>query len=199
MEALSKIGWNQLLEVTIVILSLFYVILIALNRRSGWLFGIFASLLSVWLFIEVNLLAESILYVYYVLMGLYGYFFWKYGSADRSSPSISRCPPAFHGKIVFVSLLLTVLLAELLRYLNSANAYPDAATTVFSFVATWLAAKRVLENWIYWIIIDAFSVWLYNERGLPIYAGLMAVYSLIAVAGFIIWMKEFSRSHNMES
>lgn len=182
---------NQFIEVVIVILSLLYVGLIALSQRAGWWFGVAASLLSVWLFIQVNLLAESILYVYYVIMGLYGYFFWKYGSSRNKTAPITTKPTAFHLGMVVCALFLTVVLAQILQYLNSANAYADAGTTIFSFLATWMVAKRILENWIYWIIIDAFSVWLYYERGLPLYAGLMALYSVIAIGGFVFWLREY--------
>ena len=191
MEFLRTISIDQRIEIITVILSLLYVGLIAVNRRSGWWFGIAASLLSVWLFIRVNLLAESLLYVYYVVMGLYGYFHWKYGSKPNTNPPILVRSIGFHALAIAISILLTIGLAQILDLVGSSNIYADAGSTVFSFLATWMVAQRILENWLYWVAIDAFSVWLYHSRELPIYAGLMAFYSLIAVVGFFIWLKQY--------
>ncbi|MGE9291417.1 MAG: nicotinamide riboside transporter PnuC [Puniceicoccales bacterium] len=191
MGILSDISFNQAVEILTVALSLLYVGLIAFNRRSGWWFGIAASILSVWLFIRVNLLAESILYVYYVGMGLYGYFHWKYTAALDSNPRIQTRSIRFHLGTIAISVCLILGLAQVLSLINSSNIYADASTTVFSFVATWMVAQRILENWLYWVAIDAFSVWLYNSRELPVYAALMAFYSLIAIVGFFLWFREY--------
>jgi nicotinamide mononucleotide transporter len=69
----------------------------------------------------------------------------------------------------------------------------DSFTTVFSFIATWLVAKRVLENWIYWICIDALTVYLYFSRELNLYALLSLAYTFMAVYGYIQWRKDLIR------
>jgi nicotinamide mononucleotide transporter len=191
MDFLRELSLDQGIEILTVILSLLYVGLIACNRRSGWWYGIAASFLSVWLFIRVNLFAESFLSVFYVAMGLYGYFHWKYGSKTNQNPPIKVRSLRFHGLAIVTAILLIVSLAQLLEMVGSSNIYADAATTIFSFLATWMVAQRILENWLYWVAIDAFSVWLYSSRGLPVYAGLMAAYSLIAVFGFLAWLREY--------
>ena len=191
MSFLQSITLDRGIEILVVILSLAYVGLIAVNRRSGWWFGIAASLLSVWLFIRVNYFAEAVLYVYYVVMGCYGAYFWKYGTQSNQLPRITVRPFRFHVCVIALCILLTFALAEALKQIGSSNVYGDAATTVFSFVATWMVAKRILENWIYWIVIDLFSVWLYHDKDLTIYALLMLAYSFIAGAGFILWWRQF--------
>lgn len=189
---------DRIVEAAVVLFSLLYVGLIAFNHRSGWWYGIVASLLSVWLFIEVNLLAESLLYAFYVVMGLYGYFHWKYGANSRDELSISTRPIGFHLVAIVVSITLTVAVAQILKIIGSSQIYADAATTVLSFLATWMVAQRILENWIYWIVIDAFSVWLYSTRGLLVYAILMGVYSIIAIFGFYIWLKTYRQQQAFE-
>jgi len=188
---LQSITLDRGIEILVVILSLAYVGLIAVNRRSGWWFGIAASLLSVWLFIRVNLFAESVLYVYYVVMGCYGAYFWKYGTQSNQLPLITVRTFRFHVSVIGLSIVLIFVLAEALKQIGSSNVYGDAATTVLSFIATWMVAKRILENWIYWVVIDLFSVWLYHDRGLPVYALLMLAYSIIAGIGFILWWRQF--------
>ncbi len=180
---------NRIAEIAITICSILYLLLIMRERRSGWWFGIAASLISAWLFIRLNLLAESSLYVFYVLAGLYGYFHWRYGSGTEKEIPISTRTPVFHLVALLVCGLLTGALAVLLDRMGSALAPLDAATTTFSIFATWLTARKILENWIYWIIIDAATVWLYLSRDAPVYAGLMVFYTVMACAGFVVWVR----------
>lgn len=185
--------FNRLAEIAITILSLLYLGLIVAGKRAGWWFGIAASLLSAWLFIRLNLLAESALYGFYVFAGLYGFFHWKYGGAPGREPPITTRSIPFHAALLAAGTAGTLILARALEALGSSLAHADAATTVFSLLATWMVARKILENWIYWILIDALSVWLYASRGAPVYAGLMALYSIFAAAGFVVWLRRFRK------
>ncbi len=180
---------NIVLECVIVSCGFLYLGLIIREKRAGWWFGIAASLLSVWLFIRLNLLAESGLYLYYVIAGLYGYFHWKYGNANGPTLPISTRGLRYHLAILAGGGFLTLLLAQLLSYLGSEMVYIDAATTIFSFLATWMVTQKILENWIYWIVINAVSVWLYISREAYIYAGQMAIYSIFACVGLWVWVR----------
>lgn len=196
---LSERTLNLGLEWVIVVCGLLYLWLIIREKRSGWLFGITASLLSVWLFIRLNLLAESALYVYYVLAGLYGYFHWKYGNRTGKQLLITTRPISTHVGILVIGALGTVLLAQGLAALGSQMVYIDAATTVFSFIATWMVAQKILENWIYWIFIDAVSVWLYSARGANIYAAQMGLYTVFAIVGLVVWIRTMKHQRNLSS
>ena len=77
------------------------------------------------------------------------------------------------------------------QYSNQANPYLDAFTTIFSLMATFMVAKKVLENWIYWIVIDLLSIQLYAHRDLNLTAVLFALYTVIAVVGYFRWRKAF--------
>jgi nicotinamide mononucleotide transporter len=193
------ISLNQIAEIGIVVCSLLYLGLIACERRAGWWFGVIASLVSVWLFIRVNLLAESLLYVYYVIVGVYGFFHWKYGGdGDRALPVTTRSW-GFHLTVLVCGTILVVATARGLAFLGSERVYLDATTTVFSVITTWMVARKILENWIYWIVIDALSVWLYLERSLPIYAVLMGVYTVLAAVGFWVWKRRLGSTGGKEA
>ena len=69
--------------------------------------------------------------------------------------------------------------------------YADAFSTIFSFFATYLEAKKVLSAWIYWFGLNAFSVWLYFARHLEVYSGLMVVYTVLSVIGYLQWRKSY--------
>ena len=78
------------------------------------------------------------------------------------------------------------------EYFSSNNPYIDAATTVFSFIASYMQAKRVLSSWHFWIVINAVSIWLYYQRGLEVYSLLMVVYFALSIAGLFQWSRLLS-------
>lgn len=194
-DYLNSIVWtlDLILEVSAVAFGLAYIIAIAYEKPIGWLFGIVNSILSVWLFYRINYKAESILYLYYVVMGAYGWITWNKGDkqADKSGElKVTEWPFKTHLLYIGGGLLGTFLLGKLMQWFSSDMPYLDAASTVFSFIATWLAARKVLSNWLYWIIIDLFGVWFYHYKSLDVYAGLMLLYTVLAVWGWYSWRKE---------
>lgn len=181
------------MEWTAVVFSLLYVFLAARQNIWCWLFGALSAAVSVLLFILVKLYAESLLYVFYVVISLYGWWQWKSGRGGADMP-IVEWKWLTHVILIGVSLLgAAALYFVFSTYSDAEQPLLDALTTSFSFMTTFLVARKVLSNWIYWVVIDAFSVYLYWSRGLDIYALLMLVYTGMAVYGYIEWRKEFGR------
>ncbi len=180
-----------LLEWIAVVFSLIYVFLAARQNIWCWLFGALSAAVSVALFIHVKLYAESILYLYYVVISIYG---WRQWNAERK---IARLPVTEWKMATHFLLILGALLITAGAYLffttftDAKNPLLDSLITVFSFMATYLVTKKVLSNWIYWIAIDALSVYLYWQRDLNIYAILMVFYTGMAVYGYLQWKKEY--------
>lgn len=179
---------NLFLEIIAVALGIAYVILIAKNEVSGWIFGTIGSLVSILLFIRIKLYAEAFLYAYYVYAGIQGFILWK----QQEDTAV-----AYKGNLKFhsINMLIGISLSFGLYFLLS-KIFPDAArplidsfTTIFSFIATYLTIKKYIENWIYWIIVDGLTVYLYFSRDLYIYAGLMAAYTILALFGYLQWRK----------
>ena len=178
------------LEWLSVVLNLLFVIYIIREQRIGWIFGIVGSFISIALFIGVKLYSEAILYSYYVLMGFYGWQKWKTES-DNDLP-ISNRSLFFHLKFIFVCIVLSLGLGAFFsKTTNAEQPFADAFSTIFSFFATYLEAQKVLSAWLYWIMLNAFSIWLYRERGLTIYAGLMVIYTVLSVVGYLRWRKSY--------
>lgn len=178
-----------LLEIVAVIFGVLYTVLMAQNKISCWIFGIIGSLLSVYLFIEyAKLYAEAVLYIFYVFAGIYGWIMWK---KQKEVTEVYQYKIATHIKIIGVGTILSVLLYVGLSYFFAGAEKPliDSFTTVFSFIATYLMAKKWIENWYYWLVIDAVSVYLYSTRGLDVYALLMLVYTGLVVYGYWKWKK----------
>lgn len=179
----------MLMESVIVVTGLIYVILIARNNLLGWLFGIISSFLSIFLFIfYAKLYSEAILYSFYVFAGFYGWYYW---SRQKQTKEIYQLPFIKHIIIIVSGLILSCFLYLLMSNIFSDTARPfvDALTTIFSFIATYMATRKWIGNWIYWVAIDVISVWLYFSRGLELYALLMLIYSVIAIFGYFQWKK----------
>ncbi len=193
-EALNQIS---LIEFLAVITSIAYAVLASKNNIWCWLFGILSPALSMYaLYFYFQLYAEVYLQVYYIGMAIYGFYSWKYGSASHSDLAISMWPKQKHLLILIIGGSLSFLLGYILKnYTDAASTYLDATTTVFAIIATFMTARRILENWIYWIIIDSISIYLYFDRGGYLFAFLFLAYTIIAIYAFIHWRKIYTNAH----
>ena len=174
-----------------VITSIAYAWLASRNNIWCWLFGIASPILTMYaLYFYFNLYAEVLLQVYYIGMAIYGFYTWKFGGVKHSEKPIEVWHIKKHLQIIITGLILSAILGYVLKnYTEAASTYIDSFTTVFAVFATYMTARRLLENWIYWIIIDTVSIFLYAERGGYFFALLFIAYTIIALYGFIHWRK----------
>ncbi len=182
----------DILEVVGVFTGIAYVLLAAKGNIWCWPFGLLSSICSILLFYQVQLYAEAFLYIYYVAAAIYGWWNWnRITYSDESNAGIVSWKMSMHWIGVVSVFLLGLFLGWILNSYTSA-AYPwvDAQTTVFSFWATYLTTRKVIENWLYWILIDATSIGLYWGRGLDLYAGLMVLYTGMAIWGYWQWRRK---------
>lgn len=172
-----------------VICGILYVILISLKKISAWFFAIVSSALYIYLCYISQLYLETGLQVFYLAMGLYGWHEWTGDSKDHIEPII-RWPLKYHLINIAGSTLLMLVLGYLFdTYTGQMNPYADAFTSVFSLTATYMVTRKVLENWVYWIIIDIVSTYLFASRGLYMSSALFVIYTVIAVFGLIHWIR----------
>lgn len=178
------------LEIIAVAFNVGYIILATRGNVWCWPLGILGSLLSIWLFINGKIYAEAFLFVYYVAMGFYGWNQWSKKRSDEDDLEIVEWKLQKHFFLIMGGYIATGALFLVLRkYTDAQMPLLDSFTTVFSFVATWLTAKRYIENWVYWIGINALTVYLYSSRGFQVYAILSVVYTVMAVYGIYNWNK----------
>lgn len=174
-------------EWTSTVLNLAFTAAIAYEKRIGWALGFVASLIGVWLYARTHTWALGALNVYYVVMAAYGW--WSWGrSADEAV--FHHRSVKFHAILVPVGLVLAVLAAwGLGSFLNGSYPQADAFITVFSLAATWMMTRKVVENWIYFIVADAVAIWLNWRIGYPVYAVQYAVYIALGIAGLVRWSR----------
>ncbi len=178
---------SHIIEVMAAGASLAYVVLLIRERIVCWPFGIAGSLLSIHLFIEARLYSEAILYAFYVGMGVWGWARWTLRAKAGSHP-VTRLSVLGNGALIAVSIAFGLTLGHLLAtFTDAERPLIDAMTTSFSFAATFLEVRKKLDAWVYWMVINFSTIWLYQDRALDIHAALMGVYAVLSVVGFRRW------------
>lgn len=181
---LIEFNWS-ILETVAVIFSLLYVYLAAHQNNLCWLAAVISVSLYIYICFDAKLYAETILQVFYFLMAIYGFYSWK---KNNSQLQISTWPIKKHLFIIFLGTILTFFLGFIFSNFTDAEMpLVDSFTTVFSVFATYMVVKKILSNWLYFIIIDIISTYLYFSRDLHLTSLLFLLYTFIAVAGFIKW------------
>jgi len=178
------------IELISVIFGLVFLVLLIRQNILCWWFGIAGSLLSIFLFYHTKLYSEAILYSYYVLMGFYGCYSWNNKSNNNLTLAVSEKRIGFHLMAIVSSTLTAICLGWYFEnYSDAKSPYLDALTTIFSFFATYLEAKKILSAWIYWIIINGLTIGLYFTKGLDIYSALSVIYFVMSFVGYFKWKK----------
>ncbi len=184
----------SLLETVAVVLAIAYLLLQIRQNIWCWLCAFVSSTIYVLLFIDAKLYMESGLYLFYVVMAVYGWMVWRRGGNDSPLP-VSRWPLSIHALAVLAIVGLSALSGTLLaRYTQAAFPYVDSATTFAALWTTFLVARKVLENWWYWLVIDFVSIGIYWSRGLELTAVLFILYVLMIPFGLVAWTRSYRRS-----
>jgi len=142
----------------------------------------------------VRLYSEVVLNVYYAAMAVYGWYQWHYGGRTRGAAQlpISIWPLKMHALAIGGSLALSAAVGLLMsRYTQAAFPYLDAFVTVFSVVTTYLVARKILENWLYWLVVDSLALYVYWQRELYFFAALFALYLVLVVIGLARWHRDW--------
>lgn len=177
------------LETTAVILALAYLLLAMRQNRLCWIAAFVSALLYLVIFAEVKLYMEAGLQIIYAVMAVVGWIFWGVNNSHDTLPVTTR-PWQFHmGTLVLIGVCTWISGSLLTTYTDAARPFIDAGTTVSAIVCTWMVTRKILENWLYWIVINAVSVWLFTDRGLSLTSGLFALYIVLSVAGYFSWRR----------
>ena len=178
------------LEITAVIFAILYLILAVKQNILCWIAGIISSVLYFFIMQKAGLYMEAYLQVFYVVMGIYGWSQWSASNASNPSFIVNTWSKYQHMIAISIILALSLLSGLLLeKYTDAALPFLDALVSWGAVFATYMVAKKLLENWIYWFVIDATSIFLFIERGLWLSAVLFATYLVIIFFGYQSWNK----------
>ena len=182
------------IEWTAVITGLLFIVLMISENIWTWAFGIVSSALFVYIMYVSQLYSESLLYVVYVIIGVYGWYKWS----DKSKGAVEITTADRDTLIIIIvtGIVLTLALGTLMKQIltDSFSPYCDAFTSVFGLIASYMEAQKWVSSWLFWIVINAVSIWLYMSRELNISSILMFVYFVLSIAGFFAWRKKYFSS-----
>ena len=178
------------LDILTTVLGLIYIWLEYRASIALWFVGIIMPALDVWLYWSHGLYGDAGMAVYYTLAAVYGFYIWKFKKTRKLKQSL----PIIHlPRRQYLPATLFFLFAWgatyyiLVNWTNSTVPLLDSFTNALSFVGMWALARKYLEQWFFWIVVDVVCCFLYIQKGIPFKAGLYGLYVVIAIAGYYKW------------
>jgi nicotinamide mononucleotide transporter len=157
---------------------------------KGWPVGAAMVALYFLIFARVKLYADAGLQVFFFIMQFYGWYEWLRGGENHGRLEVSRTPRLVVLVCVLGGGVGTFLLGTLLgRYTDQALPFWDSSIAAFSLVAQWMLARKYLENWILWMLIDVVAIGVYWAKGLMPTTLLYAIFFLLCVRGYLLWRR----------
>jgi nicotinamide mononucleotide transporter len=184
---------SSLVEWLAVVLALAYVLFATRQSRWCWPAAGASSAIYLLLFARAGLPMQAALQGFYLVMALYGWIAWRAGHGQANELHVSTWPARWHlaaaGLVIAATIANVYLLAG---HGNPLVPYADSLVAWGSVVATWLMTRKVLENWLYWIVFDLVAAVLYFSQGFEATAGLFLVYVVLAVRGYLEWRRDLA-------
>ena len=176
------------MEVLAVLSAIIYLILAVKQNIKCWYAAIFSSGLYFFIMYSAGLYMESVLQIFYIAMAFYGWSQWRVSEDNSTKLLVRTWKVSNHVKAILSIIILSIISGYFLeKYTNAALPFIDGLTTWGAIIATYMIAKRLLENWIYWFVIDSISIFLFMSRGLFLTALLFFVYLIIIYFGYKSW------------
>ncbi|WP_066966531.1 nicotinamide riboside transporter PnuC [Microbulbifer sp. Q7] len=186
-------------EVAAVLLALAYLLLAMRENILCWYAAFASTAIYLFLFWDVSLLMESALQIFYLLMAIYGWWQWRHRKSDGKTLHIHRWSATMHLSAFAAIGVLTLVFGYLLdQYTSAVLPYLDSFTTWGAVVTTYMVTRKVLENWLYWIVIDGAAIYLYIDRELYLTALLFVLYVVLVIIGFIQWYRLYQQQHDAQ-
>lgn len=188
-----ELNWDLILQIAGLVIGLLYLWWEYHADARLWIASVIMPSISIWLYFRKGLYADFAINIYYWVIAVYGYIAWtrRWGRKKSGKPAL----PIRHiragvlaGCVGATAVLWAAIWWVLVTFTNSNVPVTDAFTTALSIVAMWMLARKYIEQWLAWFVVDAVCVGLYIYKGIPFYAVLYGVYTVIALLGFRKWM-----------
>ncbi len=185
--------------------GLLYVYLSVKEKAALWIVGFLTSAAYIYVFYKSKFYADMSLQVYYLVISVYGLYYWLYGgnrdikAGDKPQKvPVRRTPLRLWIILSVVFVILFVAIGFVLQnYTDSPVPWWDSFTTSASIIATWMLARKLIEQWLIWIVVDTVSMGLYVVKGLYPTVLLFFVYTVLAVVGYMQWRKSLISSSDV--
>jgi nicotinamide mononucleotide transporter len=170
-------------------------------KQNVWCWPVGAAMVALYAFLfwQARLYADSGLQVIYFVLQFYGWYQWLFGGASHDALPVSRASGLALSILAGLGVIGTAALGWALgRWTNQAVPYFDSAIAVFSLLAQWMLARKLLENWLVWIAVDVLAIGVYASRELYPTVVLYAVFLIMAAAGYVTWRNSLRATSTAE-
>jgi nicotinamide mononucleotide transporter len=178
-----------ILEIVSVLFALAYLKLAIRESVWCWPAALAWVALGAVVYFDAKLYMESALQIFYLAMAIYGWALWRRGPNDEAGLRVHWWSAGTHVLVVAAVVIVSAGFGWLMSRTDAAFPYVDSFTTVAAIVTTFMVARKVIENWIYWLVIDSILVYVNLARELYWYAALYAYFLILVVLGFHVWRK----------
>ena len=196
-EYATQIGILEFLGLVFGLLCVYFLIK---QNILTWICGIIYVLISFVIFWNAQLYGDFILHIFFLILNIYGWYHWIYGSKNKEELPITS--QSLSNRIVTI-LLTTAGIFIFYHFLNAAPSWfegmppaslPmwDSTTSVLSITGMWLTARKKIDNWYYWLAVDVLATGIYYYKELYFYSILYFIYIGLAIAGYLAWKKSMS-------
>lgn len=189
---------KHVLEWLAAITGLLSVILTARRSVWSWPIGLISVVGFLWFFFHIKLYADGSLQLFYLVTGIYGWWHWARGGPN-SGKALIRVLNGWARTWCLVATVAGISATSwfLQTHTDSTAPWMDATVSCMSVAAQLLMMRKVLESWVFWIVIDVLSLWLYAQKAAWVTLGLHGIYLGIATAGLIAWQRALSRGETV--
>ncbi len=185
---------SSALEITADLLAIAYLLLAIRQNIWCWFCAAISTAIFVYLFLQAKLYMESLLNVFYFGMAIYGWTVWYFGRAGDAELPVSVWSLSVHARALLAIATISLISGYLLeRFTDAEFPYIDSMTTWSAIWATFLVARKVLENWWYWLVIDSVSVFIYWARDLQLTSLLFVIYVILVPIGLMSWRQSYNQ------
>ena len=182
---------NLIPEIIAVITAILYLVLAAKEDIKCWYAAIISASLYFFIMLDAGLLMEAILQIFYISMAIYGWNQWNKVSNEESVVRIKKWKKIKHLYAISLVVILAIISGKILeKSTNAVFPFLDAFTTFGAIITTYMVAKKIIENWIYWFVIDSISIYLFFSRELYLTSLLFFIYLIIIIFGYQSWNKK---------
>lgn len=178
-------------EAAAALIGLAYLLLAVRRNLLCFLCAFVSTSIYLVLFARAAWYMQSLLQMFYLAMAVYGFIDWRKGRTAEGEVVIRSWTPTWHVTVAIAVVAASAVNGWLLaHYTNAAAPYVDSFVTWGSVVTTWMVARRVIENWLYWVVVDGVAAWLYFSQGLLATTLLFLIYLGIVIRGYFAWRRE---------
>jgi len=180
-------NWIEIVGALIGFVYIFFEIKV---NKWMWPIGILTSIFYIIIFFNSKFYADMSLQFYYIVISIIGWYWWNKEQNLNKELKIRKLNKTLLLQLILSSTIVFIFLSYILvNYTDSPLPYWDSLTTALSIIATWMLARKIIEQWILWIIIDLISMLLYLYKGLYPTSILFIIYSGLAIIGYLQWKK----------